>query len=1148
MSQLSADRKKLLEKMLAERGVAKAASLPEIVPCPGPAPLSFGQERLWLIDQLAPNSTAYHLPAALRLRGPLDVEALRGALDALCERHQVLRTVLFVEDGQPKQRLGEHQGMPFSIRDVPAAALEEEISTAAARPFDLARGPLARAELFRLGSEEHVLVLTVHHIVSDAWSTALAVRELAELYRATVKGEKAQLAALPCQYADYATWQRKHAEGAAFKAQLESWRRALQGPLPRLELPSDGRAAGPVGPGAQVISVLPARMVAAANALAAKEQASLFMVLLSAFKALLCRLTGSEDLIVGTPIAGRTRAQVEPLIGFFLNTLPLRTRIDVRGSFLTCLRAVREVSLQAFAKQDVPFELLGQPGAPVPLEVLFNLINTPDAELTLDGLSIAPIEPSQFEAKVPLTLYVEPRGAELQLKLAYRSDRYGAERMKLLLEQYARLLEAALDMPEAPLEQHSLRVGSVSARLPDPRAPLPAPEVGTVWDRFTLFANGLPERPALSWGDRRLSYGELYASAREIRGELIAAGVQPGEVVAVTGTRSFGLVASILGVVAARGVLLLLDPALPEKRRQTMLELAKATARVVVDEGGLARVYGAPPLTSSAAPQARSREAAWSTWPPDAASDVSAPRLRAYGPTLGVNGGGLRAYGPTLGVNGGGLGLPSSTGPLPSDPAYVFFTSGTTGTPKAVLGVHRGLSHFVAWQRDEFRIGEGDRVPLLTALSFDVVLRDLFLPLTSGATLCIPDRGMDTGPAATLRWLAREQVTALHVVPSVAQAWLAAIDPESDDAARQSVRWTFFAGEPLTDSLVERWRARFPRAGAVNLYGPTETTLAKCFFRVPAQPVPGQQPVGNPLPDTQALVLSATGRLCGPGELGEVVLRTPFRSLGYLLGEGDKPRFVPNPFTDSKDDLVYFTGDRGRYRPDGALELVGRADDQVKIRGVRVEPRELEAVLARLPDVAQAVVAARPDTRGELRLLAWVVARPGAQIDPATLTQTLRTELPPALVPSALAVLDALPLSANGKVDRSRLADPAAPRLVRTPPATELERTIAAVWRELLNLEELGTDESFFTVGGHSLLLLQLQTRLRQALGREIPIVDLFAHPTVAQLAAHLEGASPEAQAAATERIHSRADARRAWAARGADRRRRAEGDTHGEP
>jgi len=647
-------------------------------------------------------------------------------------------------------------------------------------------------------------------------------------------------------------------------------------------------------------------------------------------------------------------------------------------------------------------------------------------------------------------------------------------------DQCRLVAEQARQAPATRVGDFTLVTASGAALLPELSTPIPcprhAPLVETILDR----AREAPSAPAVECDGRSHTYDQLRIRFTAVAQALIARGVRAGDVVAVTGARSFGVVAAMLGVMQAGGVLLTLDPRLPVRRRTAMVEQARARWLVKLDGTDLDGLPAAGTLAI--------------------ASDGSL--LEASPPDSLL---------PTVG---------------PDDPAYLFFTSGSTGTPKAVLGRHGGLAHFLAWQRSTFEVGPGDRASQLTALSFDVVLRDTFLALGAGATLCIPDESDVLDPSRIVPWLRERAVTTIHVVPSLARLWL---DHLPEGRAIPSLRRVFFAGEPLTDSLVERWRARVHDGGAiVNLYGPTETTLAKCWHLVPEAPQAGVQPIGRPLPQTQVLILDAARRLCGLDVAGEIAIRTPFRTLGYLDNPtANATAFVRNPARDDPEDLVYLTGDSGRLRSDGLLEIRGRIDNQIKIRGVRIEPAEVEACLARHPRVAQAVVVGREDARGDKRLVAYVVERGDAVVDGEVVqgyAAWLRERLAEPMVPSAFVRLERLPLNANGKVDKRALPEPG-PAIGHAgdaaQPESELHRRMATVWQDLLGVSAVGIDDNFFDIGGHSLLAVQAVRLTEAATGVACTLPDLFAAPTIRALARRLEHATAGSDAATVIALRS---------------------------
>ncbi|HKH48828.1 MAG TPA: amino acid adenylation domain-containing protein, partial [Thermoanaerobaculia bacterium] len=1051
-------------------------------------PLSFAQQRLWLLQQLEPGSATYNIPVAVELSGKLDVRAMGAALAEVVRRHESLRTTFTVAGSAPLQRISpvgpfSRAALPLvDLAAVPAAAAEAAAERLAreqaGQGFDLERGPLVAGLLARLAEERHQFLLTLHHIISDGWSIGVLIHELGALYAAFVEGRPSSLPELPIQYADFAVWQREQlAEKQA--AELAYWETRLGGEVATVELPTDRpRPAVQTFRGGRRQLALSAELTARLKRFGRGEGSTLFMTLLAATQALLSRQSGEQDVPVGAPVAGRQQGATEGLIGCFLNTLVLRTDLSGAPSFRELVARVRTVTLEAYSNQDVPFEAvlarlrLDRDLSRSPLfQVLFNLLNLPARDLSLPGLDLRVLTLAEVPSKLDMTFYVSEAESRVWIDLVYNADLFDEARMADVLAQLEGLLVQAVERPDEPVERLSLVTAAARALLPDPGVELPVPGFPPVARLFLDRARELPEQPALAWSDGVWTYAQLGARAREIARAAVAAGAGPGTVVAVAGSRSPELIAGLLGVFLSGGVLLILDRKLPAARLRVMVEEAKPGCLICVgepqpDDAWLWEERSLPVLTVQPAPESS----------PDAPEDT----------------------------------FPCAA---PDDPAYVFFTSGTTGRPKAVLGRQKGLSHFLTWQRSTFGIGPGDRAAQLTGLSFDVVLRDIFLPLTSGATLVLPDED-DVSPERILLWLQESAISVVHTVPSLASAWLGAA-PSGFQA--ETLRWTFFAGEPLLAQVVTRWRTAFPRTDVVNLYGPTETTLAKCFYRVPDPPVQDVQPVGTPLPQTQALILLGSGgggeRLCGLGEVGEIVVRTPFRSLGYLNNPEENRRFRPNPFRDDPDDLLYVSGDRGRYRLDGTVEILGRLDEQVKIRGVRVEPAEIRAALGRHPAVWESAILVHEHRPGDQRLVAYVVLRPGAALDLEALRRHLRQELPEAMVPSTFVTVDALPLTPNGKLDRRALAkyeprfdqDTQAggnePRVLRTP----VEEIVAGVAAEVLGLPQVGPDDSFFQLGGHSLSGAQLVSRLRQALQVDLPLRVLFEAPTVAGLAAEIE-------------------------------------------
>jgi amino acid adenylation domain-containing protein len=882
---------------------------------------------------------------------------------------------------------------------------------------------------------------------------------------------------LPIQYADYASWQGDWLQGETLERLLDYWKTHLKGSVPVLDLPTDkARPKVQSFNGARRSMVLPNALVKSLTALSHRHQATLFMSLLAAFYALLHRHTGQEDIIVGTPVAGRARPETQNVIGLFLNTVALRTDVSGNPTFEELLTRVRRVAVDALTYQDLPFEKLVMELQPerslnrTPLfQVVLNMFMMAEPERYVSGVQIENLTKHEAESKYDLTLYVQAAKQDLRLDLVFNTDLFHAARMEEMLEQFKYLLEQIAAAPDRPIRSYSLVTRAFRRFLPDPTVALPEPYFTPVASDFLAWANQAPAQHAVVQGDRAWSYDELSRSAHALARTLVVCGLQRAAVAAVIGPRSFGLIASTLGVFMSGGVLLLVDRHLPANRQRLMLSEARATHLLYIGEWR--------------------QEDHW-------LREMEGLRIIRVATQDGDT-----LAGDTL-VSFEERPLPQIS---PDDAAYIFFTSGTTGVPRGVLGCHKGLSHFLTWQKRTFNIGPGDRCAQLTNLSFDVVLRDIFLPLVSGATLCLPDENLDPASDGVLSWMDRQGITVFHAVPTLAQSWLSM--PHGGVSLR-TLRWAFFSGEALSEAFVRRWRNAFPRAGEiVNLYGPTETTLVKCFHVVPAEPSHGVQPIGRPLPHCEALVLTENAQLCGVGESGEIVLRTPFRTLGYINApEEQRKRFGKNPFRDDPQDRIYHTGDQGRYCADGTLEILGRLDDQVKVRGVRVEPGEIIAILGQHPRVAACFVAARKDQQGDNVLAAYVVPASTNAVTVGDLRSYLATRLPAVMVPSGFVFLEALPLTPNGKINRRALPEPdlARPELGSTfvPPRTPIESILAGIVGDVLGLTRVGCEDDFFELGGHSLLATRVISRISTAFRVDLPLRTLFETPTVAGLAA----------------------------------------------
>lgn len=1050
-------------------------------------PLSFAQERMWFLERRATSQRTRNNTGGLILEGSLSIDALSDALNEIVRRHETLRATFDSADGRPVQTIHPPSSLPIRIIDLSSFTPErreyeckEEYTKEISRGFRLNCDRLVRATLIKLEPRTHLLILAIHHIASDGWSIGIVLSEFAKFYAGFSCSTQTNLDDLHIRYGDFAAWQRERTEDGTFDQQLSYWRKQLNEPPPIAMLSIDMAVASTSAKsieyeGSTCSVILSSEQRNALDAFSRGQETTPYVTLLSVFLVLLSRCTGREDLIVGTPVSGRSRIETESLVGLFLNTLALRVRLSSSISIREAVMLVRKTVLSGLENGEVPFARLVQELAPERnasshpfFEIVFNYPPRQTRFLELPDLRLSFVEPPVHSAEFSLEMIVNEWDDSLELEILYPKHLYSRSLMACFLEKFLAVLEQAVKDPEITIDSLDLVTPSCRSLVPDPTLILAEPVQETVTHSISHWAARCPGQSALRQGDVNVSYGWLWLQIDLLAQNLRASGLKAGDVVAIHGSRSLGIVVAMAGTLEAKGVLLTLSQDLPEQRQRHMVE--ESSARFLLFVG---RLKPKPD---------------WIT----EFNHLSVIEVDMMGAPISKLVETTERTSPEA----------NQSFPIGREPAYVFFTSGSTGKPKAITGTHAGLSHFLNWQRQTFDIGAGDRAAQLTGLSFDVVLRDIFLPLTSGATLVLPeDKDLTTGDQ-TLRWLEREAITVVHTVPTVVEMWL--LKPPADltlDGLRM-----FIAGEPLTSRLVGRWREAYPKCGPiVNLYGPTETTLAKCFYIVPQVPLEGIQPLGIPLPQTQALVLTSKRNLCGVGEPGEIAIRTPFRSLGYLNEpEEQTQKFIRNPFLDEPDEIIYLTGDRGLIAGDGGLCFLGRLDHQLKIRGVRVEPTEVSAMLSKCPDVAACAVVPRENETDELILVAYVVLVEGIKHDLGRLQEFLRQRLPAQMLPTAYVFMDRLPLTANQKLDRDRLPVPTSIRPTLSKkylaPRDADELQIVQIWEELLDVRPIGINDNFFDLGGHSLLALHLLARIEQRLGLAIPVESLFERPTIQRL------------------------------------------------
>nr|MBA3826272.1 amino acid adenylation domain-containing protein [Ktedonobacterales bacterium] len=922
---------------------------------------------------------------------------------------------------------------------------------------------------------------------------AILASELSTCYRAHSHGAAATLAPLAIQYADYAVWQHAQGQSAEQARQVAYWREQLHDAPPFLELPTDyPRPSLQTFHGDGVQHTIPLALVTQLQALSSHEGVTLFMTLLATFQLLLYRQTGQPDLVIGTPIANRNRSEVEGLIGFFVNTLAVRADLSGDPSFHELLIKTREVALGAYAHQDVSFDLLLAELNPTrdlsysPIfQVMLNMIDVPKIDQNWGDLTVGVRVPLEIGAKVDMTLYLETVAEGMKLDLAYNSDLFTSARMAALLAQYAFLLEQVVAAPTQPLSHFTLVTPAARSILPDPTAPLSAQWEGAVHTLFAQHAAQNPEKIAVEDDHDHWSYHDLDARSNQLAHFFRQQGIATGDVVAIYAHRNASLVWAILGILKSGATYTILDTAYPSARLMDFVQQASPRGLVIID--------GADPMPDDLLAQLTQ------TAP---RCQITLPRLQRASAHDVLAGYPTQAADVVVG---------------PDDIASITFTSGSTGRPKGILQRHGPLTHFLPWQQAAFGLNARDRYTMLSGLSHDPLQRDIFTPLCLGATICIPPPSEIGMPGWLLRWMQQEAITVTNLTPAMLQLVTQTLATDAPIALPE-LRYAFTVGDALKMHDVAQLWALAPNVTAVNMYGSTETQRAVGFYVIPrasasdAQPSAKEViPLGQGLRDVQVLVCTPTLQLAGIGEIGEIFMRSPHLARGYLNNPTlTQERFITNPLTHDPADRWYRTGDLGRYLPDGQVEYIARNDQQVKIRGFRIELGEIEAVLKGSPTVQDAVVIASEVGQQEKHLIAYVVPFPAATHEKVIddLRHYVATKLPMYMIPAAFVVLDAIPLTPNGKVNRPALPLPLSPAPVAvaaTAPTTPLEAQIAQVWRDVLHRDQVGIFDNFFEVGGHSLLATQLVARLIEATGAAVTLRAIFESPTIASFASHLE-------------------------------------------
>jgi amino acid adenylation domain-containing protein len=1058
-----------VERKQGAYGIRQSGGIEHLQDMKRDLPLSFAQQRLWFLDQLIPGNSAYNLPAAVRLQGTLDAEALRASLSEVVKRHEVLRTSFQTHGGRAVQMINLWQPLVLPVNDLGNLQEAEREAEArrlatleAQRPFDLSSGPMLRAKLLRLGECEHVLLLNMHHIAADGWSLGIIISEVAALYEAFSQGQPSPLKELPIQYSDYARWQCEWLRGEKLDQQIAYWKAQLAGAPAVLELPVDHpRPHVQTSSGAHQVFNLPAALREQCRELSRLEGVTLFMTLLAAFQTLLYRYTAQEDICVGTPVAGRNRPEIENLIGFFINTLVLRGDLSGNPRFNEFLGRIQKMSLGAFAHQDLPFEKLVEELQPerdvshTPLfQVMFALQNAGLSEIKLGNLALSAVEVEQGTAKFDLTLSVEETEQGLKGVFEYNTDLFEATTIKRMVGHWQTMLEGIAAHParrlsELPLLTEAERDQAL-VEWNDTEEAYPADSC--LHHLFEAQARRAPDSVALTFEDEQLTYDELNRWANQLGHHLRSLGVGPEALVGLCIEPSFEMIASLLGILKAGAAFVPLNANYPRERLAFMLDDAQVSLLLTQEH----LLKSLPPFRVRAICVDSERE----IFANESASD-----------------------------------LPE--GAVADNLAYVIYTSGSTGRPKGTLLAHRGLCN-LATQAYVFKVGAGSRLLQFASSSFDASVWEIVMALTTGGTLCLYHRTDSFFDGSNLiEVVSHHNVNTAIFTPSVLNAISSADFP--------TLRTVISGGENCPAETVARWS---PGRLFFNAYGPTEITVCSSMTKCESDEQ-GAPPIGRPLHNVSAYILDREGNPVPVGVTGELHIGGVGLARGYLNQPGlTAKKFTPDGLSGKSGARLYKTGDLARFRTDGQIEYLGRIDHQVKVRGYRIELGEIEETLRLHPRVREALALAREDVPGDKRVVAYLILQSDAVPDKDDLRRFLSEKLPDHLIPSVFVMLSEWPLTPSGKIDRRALPKPEQPSNYRAnnagQPRALTEEMLASIWAEVLGVERVSIQDNFFELGGHSLLATQVISRLRERFGIEFPLRKLFEHPTIESLASAL--------------------------------------------
>jgi amino acid adenylation domain-containing protein len=1085
-----ADRKSELIDFIQRSNIDNNSTNDRIIPFErdGDLPVSFAQARQWFFDRLEGASATYNIPVALQLFGNLKISVLEMAIVEIIRRHEILRTHFELVNDAPVQVINPHIAIDLPVIDL-QHLLEPEQSVRvkqlaideSQQYFDLAVAPLVRVKLLQLSKTSHILLITMHHIVSDGWSMGVFINELSELYRASGDGKTSPLPALNIQYADFAVWQKQWLTGDILAQQIDYWKKLLIGAPPLLEFPTDRpRPSTQTYTGGFVEFSLEQGLSEQLTSLSQQSGTTLFMTMLAAFAVLLTRYSSQDDLVIGSPIANRNRHEIEPLIGFFVNTLVLRIKLENNPTFLHFLELVKQLTLDAQEHQDLPFEKLVEELQPArslsysPLfQVMFEMDNTPTSNLELPGLQILPLELENINAKFDLTLSIQASDSGLVCGWEYKTDLFDCTSIDRLAVNFKTLLQSIVANPHQPVSQlpilNPIEQQQIIESWNQTQSEYPL-AAQSEWCFPQLFEQQVllsPDAIAVSDGDRNLTYQALNDRANRWARKLVELGVGAETIVALVTDRHLDFLTAILAVFKAGGAYLPLNPYHPTERIQQVLAQSKA------------------PLILTSNSWTSMLEPIVSSLPNSHLLDFSQLNAPEYS----------------------SANLPIRC--TPANLAYVIYTSGSTGKPKGAMLEQRGMLNHLYAKIVDLNLSPRSIVAQTAAQTFDISIWQFLAPLLVGGKVEIVSTEIAADPARLLALVARQQISILEIVPSLLRAILQQI--ELNLPPTLALKWLLLTGETLPPQLCRQWLEYYPNIPLMNAYGPTECADDVTHYPIYTPPPPEilNLPIGRPIANTQLYILDRQLQPVPIGVPGELYIGGAGVGRGYLDAPAlTQAAFIPNPFHPELSPRLYKTGDRARYLPDGKIEFLGRIDFQVKIRGFRIELGEIEAILSQHPQIQAVTVIDREDKPGNQYLAAYIVSN--TELTPSDLRDFLKQQLPDYMVPGAFIFLEKIPLTPNGKVDRKALPIPdLSAHDTFIPPSDALELQLMQIWEQVLQITPIGIRDNFFDLGGHSLLAVSLMARIQHQFDKQLSLATLFQGATIEQLAQSIRSTTP---------------------------------------